>query len=143
MQRHSSSLFWWIVAGLTVITIAVSAYLFFSQHLSQPINPVAQATHPLEATATQQQPSSETIATESEFKPTANKVLVEESLRHAAVPENSSLAHEEIAKQEDIQQQLIQQEGLLQQQHLTADELIQLKEQQIKLLEQQLAALKD
>ena len=58
-----------------------------------------------------------------------------------AIPENLSLAQEEIDTQLDIQQQLIEQEKVLQQQNLTADELIRLKQQQIHLLEQQLAEL--
>ena len=65
--------------------------------------------------------------------------LVEENITELPVPENASLAKEEIAKLDDIQSQLNDQETTLKQQHNDADELIKLKEEQIKLLEAQLA----
>lgn len=64
--------------------------------------------------------------------------LVEESILKAAVPNNESLAKEEIAKLDDIQHQLKDQKQELQAQHHDADTLIKLKEEQIKLLEAQL-----
>ena len=44
-----------------------------------------------------------------------------------------------MAKLDDIQSQLNEQEAMLKAQHADADELITLKEEQIKLLEAQLA----
>ena len=55
------------------------------------------------------------------------------------MPENAALAKEEIAKLEDIQSQLTEQEKTLKAQHTDADQLIKLKEEQIKLLEAQLS----
>ena len=55
------------------------------------------------------------------------------------MPENASLAKEEVAKLDDIQVQLNEQKATLDAQHSDADQLIQLKEEQIKLLEAQLA----
>jgi hypothetical protein len=135
MTRHSSSLLWWIVAVLTVMTIAVSLYLFGSEQsqTTEPINMQDQSVQP------SIQPKPETVVAPPEFKPKPNKILVEEKLLTEPIPEHTSLAKEEVDKQTDIQQQLLEQEKLLQQQNLTADELIRLKEQQIKLLEQQLA----
>ncbi len=52
---------------------------------------------------------------------------------------NAALAKEEVAKLDDIQNQLNDQRALLKQQHNDADELIKLKEEQIKILEAQLA----
>ena len=49
---------------------------------------------------------------------------------------------EEAAKLDDIQSQLKEQEDLLKAQHSDADQLIQLKEEQIKLLEAQLTESK-
>ena len=65
--------------------------------------------------------------------------LVDEKILKTAVPENESLAKEEVAKLEDIQMQLKDQEAILKAQHADADDLVALKEEQIKLLEAQLA----
>ena len=141
MTRHSSSLLWWIVAVLTVMTIAVSLYFFGSKQV-QTTEPIKAEKIPHTQDQSVQpsiQPKPETVVAPPEFKPKPNKILVEEKLLTEPIPEHTSLAKEEVDKQTDIQQQLLEQEKLLQQQNLTADELIRLKEQQIKLLEQQLA----
>lgn len=65
--------------------------------------------------------------------------LVDDQLLNEPVHPAPALAKEEIAKLDDIQDQLKQQQALLQEQHASADKLIQLKEEQIKLLEAQLA----
>ena len=67
------------------------------------------------------------------------KALVSNQLLDAPVPENASLAKEEVAKLDDIQVQLNEQKATLDAQHSDADQLVQLKEEQIKLLEAQLA----
>lgn len=67
------------------------------------------------------------------------KALVSNQLLDTPVPENASLAKEEVAKLDDIQVQLNEQKATLDAQHSDADQLIQLKEKQIKLLEAQLA----
>ena len=67
------------------------------------------------------------------------KALVSDELLDAPVPENASLAKEEVAKLDDIQVQLNEQKATLDAQHSDADQLIQLKEEQIKLLEAQFA----
>ncbi len=67
------------------------------------------------------------------------KALVSEQLLDSPVPENASLAKEEVAKLDDIQVQLNEQKATLDAQHSDADQLIQLKEEQIKLLEAQFA----
>ena len=142
MQRHSSSLLWWIVAVLTVILIAVSGFLFFTQHSApQSSHPQDMPTGNALAPVAFQQAASQPPPESSQFKATPNRVLVEEDLLNQAIPKNLSLAQEEIATQLDIQQQLLEQEKALQQQNLTADELIRLKQQQIDLLEQQLAEI--
>ena len=66
--------------------------------------------------------------------------LVNEDLLNAAVPQDQSLAKEEVAKLEDIQTQLNDQQQMLSTQHSQADELIRLKEEQVQLLEAQLKA---
>ncbi|ENU17908.1 hypothetical protein QUG64_10070 [Acinetobacter lwoffii] len=67
------------------------------------------------------------------------KALVSNQLLDAPVPENASLVKEEVAKLDDIQVQLNEQKATLDAQHSDADQLVQLKEEQIKLLEAQLA----
>lgn len=67
------------------------------------------------------------------------KALVSNQLLDAPVPKNASLAKEEVVKLDDIQVQLNEQKATLDAQHSDADQLIQLKEEQIKLLEAQLA----
>ena len=73
----------------------------------------------------------------AEVEPTQK--LIEEDILQAPVPENASIAKEEIAKLDDIQLQLAEQENTLKAQHADADQLLKLKEEQIKLLEAQLA----
>ena len=84
--------------------------------------------------------SSEPITTASEPKTTQpTKNLVDDSILKQPVPENPSLAKEEVSKLEDIQKQLKHQEATLKAQHSDSDKLIRLKQEEIKLLEQQLA----
>lgn len=64
--------------------------------------------------------------------------LVDESILKTATPNDPALAKEEVAKLEDIQTQLHDQENILKAQHNDADQLITLKEEQIKLIEAQL-----
>ena len=64
--------------------------------------------------------------------------LVDESILKTATPNDPALAKEEMAKLEDIQTQLHDQENILKAQHNDADQLITLKEEQIKLIEAQL-----
>ena len=71
---------------------------------------------------------------------TAPIQLVEESIIKDPIPANDTLAKEEIAKLDDIHQQLKDQQNELKQQHTDVDTLVKLKEDQIKLLEAQLAA---
>ncbi|MBD3843720.1 MAG: hypothetical protein IE909_17955, partial [Campylobacterales bacterium] len=65
---------------------------------------------------------------------------LEESIIKDPIPANDTLAKEEIAKLDDIHQQLKDQQNELKQQHTDVDTLVKLKEDQIKLLEAQLAA---
>lgn len=65
--------------------------------------------------------------------------LVKASILEQDVPQNASLAKEEIAKLEDIQDQLRTQLNMLAEQEKNADKIIQLKEEQLKLLEAQLS----
>ena len=135
-QRNSPKLLLGIMGGLVAIIALFLAYQWFfatsnetlpeheGARLTAPAKPAAKAEKPTEPLAQAEQ---KTIQ------------LVDEKILKEAVPENESLAKEEVAKLDDIQSQLNEQEAMLKAQHADADELIALKEEQIKLLEAQLA----
>lgn len=138
-QRNNSKLLWIITGGLVVIAVLIALFFAFSgssndQQTNTQVKPAAPE-QPLVATPPAAQPI-EQIATSQ----AANVELVKESILKDSVPENSSLAKEEVAKLDDIQKQLDEQQQSLKSQHADADQLLKLKEEQVKLLEQQLAA---
>lgn len=133
-QRQNPKLLWGISTGLVLIVavgLAVSQWLTGNSEPPAPAAELNQVTQAAPVAAVSEQ----TAASE----PTAN-VLVQDSILQEPVTENPILAEEEVAKLNDIQAQLSEQEQTLQAQHADADELIKLKEEQIKLLEAQLAA---
>ena len=131
-QRHNPKLLWAIAGGLIVVIIAV----FIFQWMGESDNTAPIETAPTTAPATKFAPAKATPLQDDEAAP---KQLVAEDLLKAPVPENPALAKEEVAKLDDIQNQLNDQHTLLKQQHNDSDELIKLKEEQIKILEAQLA----
>jgi len=136
-QRHSSKLLVGIIGALVTVVILVFAYQWFSASSSQEIPEqetvtVTPAREPIKTEATAQVAPIETEAN------LANR-LVQDDLIKAPVPENPALAKVEISRLEDIQSQLDEQKIMLDAQHKDADELIRLKEEQIRLLEAQLA----
>ncbi|MBP7895443.1 MAG: hypothetical protein KAZ64_04090 [Acinetobacter sp.] len=131
-QRHNPKLLWAIAGGLIVVIIAV----FIFQWMGESDNTAPIETAPTTAPATKFAPAEATPLQDDEAAP---KQLVTEDLLKAPVPENPALAKEEVAKLDDIQNQLYDQHTLLKQQHNDSDELIKLKEEQIKILEAQLA----
>ncbi|MGE8561479.1 MAG: hypothetical protein ACN6NJ_11120 [Acinetobacter sp.] len=132
-QRNSPKLLLGITGGLVAIIMLFLAYQWFfatshevlPEHESSSLNTVAKSAA-----------SADKPAVAADEKPVQ---LVDEKILNDAVPENESLAKEEVAKLEDIQAQLKDQEALLKAQHADADDLVALKEEQIKLLEAQLA----
>lgn len=138
-QRNNSKLLWIITGGLVVIAVLIALFFAFSgssndQQTNTQVKP-AVPEQPLVATPPAAQPV-EQIATSQ----AGNVELVNESILKDSVPENSSLAKEEVAKLDNIQKQLDEQQQSLKSQHSDADQLLKLKEEQVKLLEQQLAA---
>lgn len=129
-QRHNPKILIGIVGGL----IAVIA-IFVAYQLLMTSNEVDIPPHQAELTA----PVAPKSAAVPVNEPEPTQKLIEEDVLQAPVPENASLAKEEIAKLEDIQAQLAEQETTLKAQHADADQLLKLKEEQIKLLEAQLA----
>lgn len=134
-QRNNPKLLMGIIGGLTVLIALFFAYQWLGSSTE------GKSVHQEEMMAAPAKPPV-AVPIQTESAPVAETEtikLVEEDILESAVPENASLAKEEIAKLDDIQQQLNDQEKTLTQQHQDADELIQLKEEQIKLLEAQLA----
>ena len=131
-QRHNPKLLWAIAGGLIVVIISV----FIFQWMGESDNTAPIETTPTTAPAAKSAPAEATPLQDDEAAP---KQLVAEDLLKAPVPENPALAKEEVAKLDDIQNQLYDQHTLLKQQHNDSDELIKLKEEQIKILEAQLA----
>ncbi|NNG81705.1 MULTISPECIES: hypothetical protein [Acinetobacter Taxon 24D] len=136
-QRNSPKLLLGITGGLVAIIVLFLAYQWFlatsnevlPEHEGSSLNTPAKPTASAEA-----KPTEPEVATDEK-----TIQLVDEKILKAAVPENESLAKEEVAKLEDIQAQLKDQEAMLKAQHADADDLVALKEEQIKLLEAQLA----
>lgn len=136
-QRNSPKLLLGITGGLVAIIMLFLAYQWFfatsnevlAEHEATSLNTPAKP-----AASAEVKPNESPVATDE--KPIQ---LVDEKILKAAVPENESLAKEEIAKLEDIQKQLNDQKAVLKAQHADANDLVALKEEQIKLLEAQLA----
>lgn len=143
-QRNNPKLMWVIAAGLVIVILLIMVFFWLNNSKNdaptnvQLNNPVptkkAEAIVPPIAQAIEQTASSEPSQIKNHVE------LVNESILKDKVPENASLAKEEVAKLQDIQKQLNEQTQSLESQHADADQLIKLKEEQIKLLEQQLAA---
>ena len=140
-QRQNSKLLMGIIAGLVVLVAIFLAYQWMSspqpQHEAEqqvmhaPAKPVVKETVPVVENA-----ASAAVANTTAEAPIQ---LVDEAILKQDAPKNTSLAKEEIAKLDDIQTQLNEQEKTLKAQHADADDLIALKEEQVKLLEAQLA----
>ncbi|WP_275902826.1 hypothetical protein [Acinetobacter beijerinckii] len=137
-QNENSKLLWMIIGGISVVVVLIfSIQWFFSEkHQETSITSIQPA---IEKTVT---PS---VTATTEYAEVANETpapiqLVEESIVKDPIPANDTLAKEEITKLDDIHQQLKDQQQDLKQQHTDVDTLLKLKEDQVKLLEAQLAA---
>lgn len=135
-QRNNPKLLIRIIGALSAVAILVVVY--------QWLNYVPAATTEQEQTVITRpaappvaEPLQESAGSQNESA--APQVLVTEDMMNTAVPTTPALAKEEVAKLEDLQAQLNDQKAVLEAQHDDADQLIQLKEEQIKLLEAQLA----
>ena len=134
-QRNSPKLLVGIAGGLVLLIVLFLAYQWLFSSNPQPVKAPETAVSTKPAVIAEQ-PAAEsvTVADPDTIQ------LVNEDLLNAAVPQDQSLAKEEVAKLEDIQTQLNDQQQMLSTQHSQADELIRLKEEQIQLLEAQLKA---
>lgn len=140
-QSENSKLIWMIAGGLTALILLLLTYLWIGSNTEENASATPTATVPTQkkeiAASVTASPQAVEQSTASE--PVAS-TLIDEKILKDEIPKNASLAKEEVAKLDDIQKQLNEQEKNLASQHSDADQLIKLKEEQIKLLEQQLAA---
>ena len=136
-QINNSKLIWLIGGGLIIIVALGAAYFWLSSN-SEP--EVQQVAIPAPKPKVEAPPVVEPVMEQPASEAVDENALVKEDILKEQVPENASLAKEEIARLDDIQKQLNEQENSLKGQHVDADKLIQLKEEQIKLIEQQIAA---
>ncbi|ENW06600.1 hypothetical protein [Acinetobacter beijerinckii] len=137
-QNENSKLLWMIIGGISVVVVLIFAIQWFFSEKHQEtsitsIQPTIEKTVTPSVTATTE---SAEVANETP----APIQLVEESIVKEPIPTNDTLAKEEITKLDDIHQQLKDQQQDLKQQHTDVDTLLKLKEDQVKLLEAQLAA---
>ena len=137
-QTQNSKLLWMIIGGISVVVVLFLAVQWFLAQKDQ--QSTTTAIQPAATVKQQTAVTAEPTAASSEVaKPIQ---LVEESIIKEPLPANDSLAKEEIAKLDDIHQQLKDQQQELKQQHDDVDALLKLKEEQVKLLEAQIAAQK-
>lgn len=134
-QRNSPKLLVGIAGGLVLLIVLFLAYQWLFSSNPQPVKAPETAVSTKPAVIAEQPAAESVTATDPD-----TIQLVNEDLLNAAVPQDQSLAKEEVAKLEDIQTQLNDQQQMLSTQHSQADELIRLKEEQIQLLEAQLKA---
>ena len=128
-QRDNSKLLRGIIAALVCIVALVAAYFWMSAMHKAPLNEKTTQTAPTPvAQPIEQAPPTQT--------------LIDEKVLKDPIPDSPVVAEEEVAKLDDVHQQLIDQQGTLKEQHQGADDLIKLKEEQVKLLEAQLAQQK-
>ena len=137
-QTQNSKLLWMIIGGISVVVVLFLAIQWFLSQKDQ--QSTTTATQPAATVKQQTAVTAEPTAASSEV--TEPIQLVEESIIKEPLPANDSLAKEEIAKLDDIHQQLKDQQQELKQQHDDVDALLKLKEEQVKLLEAQIAAQK-
>lgn len=135
-QRNSPKLLVGIAGGLVLLIVLFLAYQWLFSSNPQPVKAPETAVSTKPAVIAEQ-PAAESVTAADQD----TIQLVNEDLLNAAVPQDQSLAKEEVAKLEDIQTQLNDQQQMLSTQHSQADELIRLKEEQVQLLEAQLKAV--
>lgn len=129
-QRNSPKLLMGIIGGMVAIIVLFFAYQWFMSSSRE----VTTESESINSTVSTPVKPSEPVRTMDE----KTIQLVDESILKTATPNDPALAKEEVAKLEDIQTQLHDQENILKAQHNDADQLITLKEEQIKLIEAQL-----
>src|SRR5690606_1687151 len=134
-QRNNPKLLIGIIGALSAVAILVVVYQWLN-HVPAATTEQEQTVITRPAAPPVAEPLQESAGRQNESA--APQVLVTDDMMNTAVPTTPALAKEEVAKLEDLQAQLNDQKATLEAQHNDADQLIQLKEEQIKLLEAQL-----
>lgn len=127
-----------IIIALAIILItAIFAYLYLNQDL-QPQSDQAKQPATNQAKINNEELTKIAQETTAEEQNSEPEGLIDDSILTQPIAEDPALAKDELKQLEDIQSQLKEQKDLLEQQHHDADQLIQLKEQQLADLEKQL-----
>lgn len=132
-QKNRPKLLLSLVVGLIVSILFFWADQWFFSHST--LSPV-EAPHSAQSTTASDVSPAQSPEAHLDAQPPIQ--LVNNDLLKQPISNNSVLAQEEVAKLEELQHQLDQQQSMLQAQHEDANQLIQLKQEQIKLLEAQL-----
>ncbi|ABS90301.2 signal peptide [Acinetobacter baumannii] len=135
-RKQNSKLLWILIGGLSILVVLFFAaqWFFKKTEISAPMVDPQPASVPAPEKTTNPSESSEPVVQTQ----TANsQQLVNEDVLKQPIPAQESLAKEEVSKLNDIHRQLQDQEATLKAQHADADQLIKLKEEQVKLLEAQ------
>ncbi|WLF84065.1 hypothetical protein [Moraxella sp. ZY210820] len=130
-----------LAVAIAILVLGAGGYWFMNSSQEEPVV-VEQQPAPVQATEiTEPAPTSEPTPTmpDNTAPVVEEKVLVEESILSEPIAEDVSLQQEEIDKLKEIEKQLIEQKVNLEAQSQDVDELIRLKEEQIRLFEAELA----
>lgn len=122
-----------LAVGIAVLALGAGGYWFMNSSQEEPVA-VEQQPAPAQATEI-----TEPAQTSEQASIVEEKVLIEESVLSEPIAEDVSLQQEEIDKLKEIEKQLAEQKVNLEAQSQDVDELIRLKEEQIRLLEAELA----
>lgn len=122
---------------IVLIFIAIFAYFYLNKHSEATPNPTEKsaAIQPSINDEELAKIAQETTADKQSSEPEG---LIDDSILTQPIAKDPALVKDELKQLEDIQNQLKEQKDILEQQHHDADQLIQLKEQQLADLEKQL-----
>lgn len=135
-RKQNSKLLWILIGGLSILAVLFFAAQWFFKKTESPA-PIVDP-HPVSTPAPEKPiaPSASSVPV-AQPQTASSQQLVNEDVLKQPVPAQESLAKEEVSKLNDINHQLQDQEATLKAQHADADQLIKLKEEQVKLLEAQ------
>lgn len=134
-RKQNSKLLWILIGGLSILAVLFFAAQWFFKKTESPA-PIVDH-HPVSTPAPEKPTAPASSVPVAQPQTASSQQLVNEDVLKQPVPAQESLAKEEVSKLNDINHQLQDQEATLKAQHADADQLIKLKEEQVKLLEAQ------
>ena len=134
-RKQNSKLLWILIGGLSILAVLFFAAQWFLKKTESPA-PIVDP-HPVSTPAPENSTAPASSVPVAQPQTASSQQLVNEDVLKQPVPAQESLAKEEVSKLNDINHQLQDQEATLKAQHADADQLIKLKEEQVKLLEAQ------